>query len=80
MRSTPLENGNYTVSYKIIGADSHVIEGNYTFSVDRPEQEQAQEENPEDKKDDNAEQALPDTEKKISRKIQAILHRLRLDS
>ncbi|KZE69409.1 hypothetical protein AWM68_03845 [Fictibacillus phosphorivorans] len=62
--SNPLENGNYTVAYKIIGADSHVIEGDYTFSVDRPEQEQAKEDNPEDRQDDNAEQALPDTEKK----------------
>ncbi|MFG6494466.1 copper resistance protein CopC [Fictibacillus sp. UD] len=62
--NNPLENGNYTVVYKIIGADSHVIEGNYTFSVDRPEQDQAQEENPEDKKEDTGEQALPDTEKK----------------
>jgi methionine-rich copper-binding protein CopC len=34
--SKPLENGNYTVEYRIIGADSHVIEGDYTFSVDRP--------------------------------------------
>lgn len=62
--NNPLENGDYTVAYKIIGADSHVIEGNYTFSVDRPEQEQAQEGNPQDKQDDNAEQALPDTDKK----------------
>jgi methionine-rich copper-binding protein CopC len=32
----PLDNGTYTVEYRIIGADSHVIEGNYDFSVDRP--------------------------------------------
>jgi copper resistance protein C len=59
----PLENGNYTVEYKIIGADSHVIEGNYSFSVDRPEQPQ-QEEAPEkqEEQEDHTEQALPEAD------------------
>ncbi|RZT23332.1 copper resistance CopC family protein [Fictibacillus sp. BK138] len=57
-----LENGNYTVEYKIIGADGHVIEGNYSFSVDRPEQAQPKEE-PEENQD-NTEQVLPEQDKK----------------
>ena len=61
--NVPLENGNYTVEYKVIGADSHVIEGNYTFSVERPEQAQ-QEEGQEEKQQDDAEQALPEADKK----------------
>ncbi|WNB90740.1 copper resistance protein CopC [Bacillus sp. NEB1478] len=39
----PLKNGTYTVEYRIIGADSHVIEGDYTFSVDRPTQKETEE-------------------------------------
>ncbi|EIT86310.1 Copper resistance protein [Fictibacillus macauensis ZFHKF-1] len=31
----PLENGKYTVTYKIIGADSHKIENSYEFTVDK---------------------------------------------
>ncbi len=66
--TNPLENGNYTVAYKIIGADSHVIEGNYSFSVDRPKQEEATEEgtpnNDEQEKQDNNEKALTDQEEK----------------
>ncbi|MCM3718586.1 copper resistance CopC family protein [Fictibacillus phosphorivorans] len=57
-----LENGNYTVEYKIIGADGHVIEGNYSFSVDRPEQAQPKEEPEEDK--DSTEQPMPEQDKK----------------
>lgn len=56
-----LENGNYKVEYKIIGADGHVIEGNYSFSVDRPEQAQPKE--PEENQD-NTEQILPEQDKK----------------
>ncbi len=66
--TNPLENGNYTVAYKIIGADSHVIEGNYSFSVERPKQEEATEEgtpnNDEQEKQDNNEKALTDQEEK----------------
>ena len=31
--TNPLENGNYTVDWKIVGADGHPIEGEFTFSV-----------------------------------------------
>jgi copper resistance protein C len=56
-----LKNGNYTVEYKIIGVDGHVIEGNYSFSVDRPEQAQPKEEA--EQNQDNTEQILPEQDK-----------------
>ncbi|MGG4146954.1 copper resistance protein CopC [Paenibacillus algorifonticola] len=34
---TALENGIYTVKWAIIGADSHAIEGDYSFTVNAPE-------------------------------------------
>jgi copper resistance protein C len=58
-----LDNGNYTVEYKIIGADGHVIERNYTFSVDRPKQAQP-EDQPDKKNQDQTEQTLPEQDKK----------------
>lgn len=35
----PLENGNYDVEWTIIGADGHPIEGNISYSVDVPTEE-----------------------------------------
>ena len=32
--ANPLENGEYTVVWKIVAADGHPIEGEFTFSVD----------------------------------------------
>ena len=47
---TDLENGSYTISWKIIGADGHPIEGEVPFSVEiaapaaeEPEEEPAEE-------------------------------------
>lgn len=34
--SSPLENDKYDVTWQIIGADGHVIEGEYSFIVDSP--------------------------------------------
>lgn len=34
--SNPLENGEYQVNWKIIGADGHLIEGEFSFTVDLP--------------------------------------------
>ena len=34
--SNPLENGEYQVTWKIIGADGHPLEGEFSFSVDLP--------------------------------------------
>ncbi|MET3729115.1 methionine-rich copper-binding protein CopC [Fictibacillus halophilus] len=59
--TNPLKNGNYTVAYKIIGADSHVIEGEYSFSVDRPEQ--VPEQDTQEKQENEDENALTDQEK-----------------
>jgi copper resistance protein C len=36
----PLENSTYTLHWKIIGADGHPVEGNFTFQVSADEQEQ----------------------------------------
>ncbi|WP_203247674.1 copper resistance CopC family protein [Sporosarcina beigongshangi] len=36
---SPLENGTYTVEWKIIGADGHPIEGTYSFIVNQEELE-----------------------------------------
>lgn len=33
---SPLENGAYTVKWTIIGADSHAVEGEYSFTVEAP--------------------------------------------
>ena len=40
----PIENGDYEVMWKIIGVDGHPIEGTFSFSVDAPESEVAEEE------------------------------------
>ncbi len=34
--SSPLENGEYTVDWSIIGADGHLIEDSFAFTVDVP--------------------------------------------
>ncbi len=41
--STPLENGDYTVDWSIIGEDGHLIEESFTFSVDAPVAETTEE-------------------------------------
>ena len=40
----PLENGDYKVEWKIIGADGHPIEGDFSFSVNVPVTEDSCEE------------------------------------
>lgn len=37
--STPLENGDYSVNWNIIGADGHLINGEVPFSVEMPASE-----------------------------------------
>ncbi len=37
--STPLENGEYSINWSIIGADGHVIQGEVPFTVDIPDAE-----------------------------------------
>ncbi|PID03720.1 copper resistance protein CopC [Sporosarcina sp. P2] len=36
---SPLDNGKYTVEWKIIGADGHPIQGTYSFTVSQDEME-----------------------------------------
>lgn len=43
--STPLKNGDYTVDWSIIGEDGHLIEDNFTFSIDAPSTETVEEQN-----------------------------------
>ena len=40
----PLENGKYKVEWKIIGADGHPINGEFSFSVNMPDTETPTEE------------------------------------
>lgn len=44
--TAPLENGEYTVQWTIIGADGHAVEGKYSFTVDAPVLEVPVEEEP----------------------------------
>lgn len=62
----PLENGEYQVNWKIIGADGHPIEGEFSFTVNvpvtevpaedqvEPQEETQQQPNPEEKESDTA--------------------------
>lgn len=34
--SQPLENGDYKVVWKIVGADGHIIDGEYSFTMNAP--------------------------------------------
>lgn len=43
--TTPLENGDYTVDWSIIGADGHLIEDSFSFTVDAPVTETVEEQN-----------------------------------
>ncbi|WP_337019705.1 copper resistance CopC family protein [Oceanobacillus massiliensis] len=50
----PLENGQYTVLWNIIGVDGHPIEGSFSFTIDAPEDESESEETAENQTDDAA--------------------------
>lgn len=43
--STPLESGDYTVEWSIIGEDGHLIEDSFTFSIEGPTSESTEEQN-----------------------------------
>lgn len=53
----PLENGVYTVEWRIIGADGHAVQGDYSFTVQLPEPEDAAEA----AEDENAAVNTPET-------------------
>ncbi|MCF6410375.1 copper resistance CopC family protein [Pseudalkalibacillus salsuginis] len=42
--SEPLQTGSYTVSYEIVSEDSHVVEGEFSFSVEAGEPEESEKE------------------------------------
>ncbi|MBT2666155.1 copper resistance protein CopC [Bacillus sp. ISL-4] len=67
----PLVNGTYQTMFKIIGADGHQIEGQYSFSVDIPkkltqsEQDQTQKEEPKEEENKKAMENKEDEQKKL---------------
>lgn len=67
----PLGNGTYQTMFKIIGADGHQIEGQYSFSVDIPkkltqsEQDQTQKEEPKKEENKKAMENKEDEQKKL---------------
>lgn len=56
---SPLDKGTYKVEWKIIGADGHPIQGNYSFVVSRDEIE-----------DTNSSTPVPKTEESIDKPIE----------
>ncbi|MCA0173838.1 copper resistance protein CopC [Bacillus sp. RAR_GA_16] len=52
----PIENGDYEATWKIIGVDGHPIEGTFSFSVDAPESELAEEESTSEEATDDSEE------------------------
>ncbi|WP_180316705.1 copper resistance CopC family protein [Shouchella shacheensis] len=59
----PLENGEYTVSWHQISADTHTVEGDFTFSVDAAEDEGA---TPEDEAEAESEAATEEQQEEAS--------------
>jgi copper resistance protein C len=54
--SQPLENGSYNVVWKIVGEDGHIIDGEFSFTVDAPVEEFPNEEQIDEPNDENIEQ------------------------
>ncbi|MGG1571778.1 copper resistance CopC family protein [Fictibacillus sp. NRS-1165] len=52
--SSPFENGRYQVNYKIIGADGHIIQKDYSFDVQKPQEKKAEEPKREKAKDEKS--------------------------
>ncbi|MBP1156477.1 MULTISPECIES: copper resistance protein CopC [unclassified Paenibacillus] len=62
----PLANGEYTVHWKIIGTDSHPVEGNYVFTVNSAETVNPAPAAPETVKPEPAAAATPVEEKPLA--------------
>lgn len=69
----PLENDNYKVIWKIVGTDGHPINGDFSFTVEAPEEPQKNEQTEEDTnqtegspKQQNEDKAINETEKEGS--------------
>lgn len=56
--SQPLENGSYNVVWKIVGADGHIIDGGFSFTVDAPVEETQTEEQTDNQTEENIEQIV----------------------
>ncbi|MGD6817812.1 copper resistance CopC family protein [Metabacillus sp. 84] len=54
-----MENGSYTVSWDIIGADGHVIKDSFEFSLNAPVEEKPAEEETEESEETPAEESQP---------------------
>lgn len=67
--ANPLENGEYQVHWKIIGADGHPIDGEFSFSVNVPVTEEHTEEQVEEQEETqpqlNVEEQELDTESEV---------------
>ena len=63
--SSPMENGSYLVTWKIIGADGHPIEGEFSFSVELPNSESPTVENNEVKEETPVQTQENETEKAV---------------
>ncbi|PFG12080.1 copper resistance CopC family protein [Bacillus sp. es.036] len=61
----PIANGDYEVPWKIIGIDGHPIEGTFSFSVDAPESEVAEEESTSEEATNDSE--AEDTEEQMDK-------------
>ncbi|KGR75635.1 copper resistance CopC family protein [Ureibacillus sinduriensis] len=55
--ANPLENGEYQVEWSIIGADGHLMEGEYSFTVNVPESNTASESSDETEQETTQEMA-----------------------
>jgi copper resistance protein C len=56
--SQPLENGSYNVVWKIVGADGHIVDGEFSFTVDAPVEESPNEETIDENIEGNLEQNI----------------------
>lgn len=63
----PIANGDYEVPWKIIGIDGHPIEGTFSFSVDAPESEIAEEEEEESTSEEATNGSAEDTDEQVDK-------------
>ncbi|MCK6256614.1 copper resistance protein CopC [Fictibacillus sp. KIGAM418] len=64
---SPLENGKYKVNYKIIGADGHIIQKDYSFAVQKPKEEKAVKEAPKKEKEKGEKTQKEEQQKKAEK-------------
>lgn len=69
--SKPLENGDYTIHWNIIGADGHPIDGVISFSVNIPQTEEQEEESPQEELEFQTQDEEKDTDTETNQIIKA---------